>query len=333
MAASAPRIAHDVTAVLLTVGEPTLERAAESIRRQNPRPAAVVTVEGVTPFSAALGRAVTHVQTPFFLQVDADMVLDENCLQSLLAAMRPGIGLVAAKLRDPLLGSVPAVKLFRRECWNLAPMQATVAQDSDYYERIAELGWTTVYVLPGGSGGTRHTLGEHLPDYTPGYTFATFLLLGARLFYRGHTDGLHWRIRVLRASRHPMARVARIALAYGLFGDETRELPKSAVARDEQLLARIARARATPRPDLPDAGCAGDAATGCALWYEHGRALAGREDCAGLAGALGALAASPDGWSWAAEAAVGHGFLSAVADEPEAAGIWQRLRRLAPRAR
>jgi hypothetical protein len=322
-----------VTAVVLTIGESTLDRALASVERQTLRPAEVVVVRGVTPISAAVAVGVEEVRTPFFIQVDADMVLDETCVECLLGGMRPDVGIVASKLRDPLLGAVPAVKLFRRACFDLVSMPATVAQDSDYYERIGALGWTTIYLLSYGRSGTPHTLGEHRPEYGPDYTFATFFLLGCRIAYRQHADALHWRLRSLRASTHPMSSLARLALAHGLFSDDRRELPKWEVLADAGALDRLVAAR--PRfGSGPPSSALWSAPEGlCQEWYAHGRLLAACEDYAGLAGALQRLAAWREQLGWAAEVCLGHGFLSGAARAPGGDEIWERLRPLSPRGR
>ncbi len=47
----------DVSAVVLTLGEPHTGRALESITRQTLPPAEVIVIEGVSPFFRAMNRA------------------------------------------------------------------------------------------------------------------------------------------------------------------------------------------------------------------------------------------------------------------------------------
>src|SRR3954454_15548745 len=104
----------DVTAVVLPLGEATTERAIASLRTQTMPPAEVVVVEGVRPPYAALNRGASQVQTPFFVEVNADMVLDPTCFETLRSAVRTGLGIVVGQLRDPLVaGAVTGIKLFR----------------------------------------------------------------------------------------------------------------------------------------------------------------------------------------------------------------------------
>ena len=76
----------DVTALLLTVGEPYAERALASIQRQTMPAAAVIAVRDVIPFHRALNQGAAQICTPFFVQVDADMILDVSCFADLAPA-------------------------------------------------------------------------------------------------------------------------------------------------------------------------------------------------------------------------------------------------------
>ena len=73
---------NDVTAVVLTVGEPTTAEAIESLRRQTVPPRDIVVVRDVKPFHQALNADAAQVKTPFFLQVDADMRSEEHTSDS-----------------------------------------------------------------------------------------------------------------------------------------------------------------------------------------------------------------------------------------------------------
>jgi hypothetical protein len=218
----------DVTAVVLTVGEGTTERAITSAQRQTLPPSEILVVEGVTPFCRALNFAASRVPTPFFVQLDADMVLDQDCLQGLMAHMRPEVGATVGPLRDPLIGNVAGVKLFRRACFDRDQVPNSISPDTDFLARIEGRDWQTLHVLKRwreGSGS--HTFGEHRPDYTSEYTFATYYLLGTRYRYLRDVRGLTWRLDRLGRSRHPSAVIARIAIGHGLFLAREDAVPKS----------------------------------------------------------------------------------------------------------
>ena len=226
--AAADAAADDVTEVLLTLAEASVERARESVRRQTAAPAAVVEVRDVRPFHRALNEGVSRVRTPLLLQLDADMTLDPRCVETLRAALHadPAVGVAVAFLRDPLVGRVSGVKMFRRACFDDAPFRDSVSPDTDFLAEIRRAGWRDVYVLDfAGSDRARwHTLGAHEPAYDARYTYAKYLLEGAR--HRHHRDpsALRWHLGELRRSGHPQATLARIAMLHGILAGGDADL-------------------------------------------------------------------------------------------------------------
>src|SRR5712672_71664 len=73
----------DVTAVVLSIGEATTDEAVASLRRQTLQPRDTIIVRDVVPFHNALNIGASQVKTPFFVQVDADMILDRECIATL----------------------------------------------------------------------------------------------------------------------------------------------------------------------------------------------------------------------------------------------------------
>ena len=236
------------------MGEATSSRAAASVRAQSCQIAQRVVVDGVTPFHRALNHGASQVSTPFVLQVDADMVLDPHCAEVLHSAMEPSVCLAVGALRDPLMGRLAGVKLFRVQCLLAQPMANTVAPDVAFYRSLGARGWQTRCVTGhGGQGVLTPTLGAHRPDYTPDYVFGTYSMLGTRLAHHRDGRGLRWRFEKLRVSSHPMAPAARLALGRGAFvrsiGDEPKPRPESA---DSRLLAGLVAQRTLVRHDGPD---------------------------------------------------------------------------------
>jgi hypothetical protein len=216
----------DVSAVVLSIGENTLARALESVRAQRPPLYEVMIVRDVTPFYRAINLAASMVQTPFFVQVDCDMVLDPDCATRLRAEVTEDTGIVVGQLRDPLMGQVRGVKLFRAACFAVGGMPNTATMDTDFVKAIERRGWRTRYILDTNDDtGIRHpSLGEHRPAYTPFYTFHKYRLEGRRHRSRGRPEGLRWHFEVLEQSTHPCALVAQLALAHGLFWDVDEDM-------------------------------------------------------------------------------------------------------------
>jgi len=213
----------DVTAVALSIGEPYAERALASVHRQTFGPMAVVRIIDVRPFYRAMNEAAARVGTDFFLQLDADMVPNDWCVEELRAAMDEGVGMAVGPLWDPLMGVEAGIKVFRTESVRRVRFRDTASPDVDFYQRLPEHGWRPAFVLPPPEAKRQTpwpTFGRHQPDYTPTYTYARYRLLGVRYRTRPDFGSLQWRYGRLLGSAHPLAVLARVALVAGVFGDQ-----------------------------------------------------------------------------------------------------------------
>jgi hypothetical protein len=92
----------DITAIVLTIGEETTDCAIDSLKRQTVLPEEIIVIRNVTPFHKALNLGVSKVRAEFFIQVDADMILDENCLEDLRERMTENVGIAMGQLRDSI---------------------------------------------------------------------------------------------------------------------------------------------------------------------------------------------------------------------------------------
>ena len=229
----------DVGAVVLTVGEPSTNRALASLEAQTLPVEDVVVVDGVRPFHRAFNTGVARISTPFFVQVDADMVLDPDCVEVLRAAISSDVGIAVGALRDPLMGRIGGVKLFRRSCLRALPHRNTIGPEVDLYLTLGRRGWWTQYLTGHGRRATGEpTLGAHRPDYTVDYVFGTYYVLGRLYGHRQDARALHWRLTQLRRTAHPMAPVARLAIAHGALGSETGDISKPRPHPDDAAFLR-----------------------------------------------------------------------------------------------
>jgi len=229
---------NDVSAVVLSTGEPSTQRATDSLHRQTMPLRNVIVVRDISPFHKALNVGAAKVETPFFVQIDADMLLDSHCVAALRRGMRRRVGIVVGHLRDPLVGQVVGVKLFRTACFKVSEFPDTISPDTDFVDAIARVGWKTAYIgrrFFGRSPHPWHTFGEHRPDYSPAYTYRKFLLEGQRYRYRQKLDGLRWLLDRLTASGHPASLIAQIGLARGFFATNNRD-DLTTAAKDREWL-------------------------------------------------------------------------------------------------
>ncbi len=233
---------NDVSALVLTVGESTTPRAIASIDRQTMPPAATIIHEGAGKCHEKFNAGVASISTRFFVQVDADMVLDRDCIEILRNGMADAVGAVYGRLRDPMEGRIVGIKLFRTECFKTIGFRDCISPDSDFVNHMANVGWSKVFALrfTDGVPATWHTVADHLPDYTIDYTYNKYLVMGMRDRYWKRIRSVKNRLRRLHMVGHPYAIVAQIALVRGIFIEECRdvmgrrfECPVRAMLEDE----------------------------------------------------------------------------------------------------
>jgi hypothetical protein len=216
----------DITAVVLTIGEKTFDRAVDSIMAQTLPPKELVVVRNREPFHKAFRSGVRRVKTDFFVQVDSDMVLDKNCFHDFRTLMGEDVGIVMGLLRDQLLGRISGVKMFRKRCFQGTSFKDSLAPDTDFYADMAKRGWQRLYALNHRSKSRqfRHTFGDHEPEYTPLYTFCKFYVFGRRCWYRRDLGRLMIYFAQLHNTNKGISLIAQIGLAQGVFGKETGDL-------------------------------------------------------------------------------------------------------------
>jgi hypothetical protein len=277
----------DVSAVVLTLGEATTEEALAGLRRQTLPLREIIVVRDVSPFHQAINTGARQVTTPFFVQIDADMILDPGGLAGLRRMVRRDTGIVVGELRDALIGQVVGVKLFRTAPFQSLLMGDTISPDTDLGRGLRRAGWQTLYAgrPPRGQPGPWATFGEHRPDYRPQYTWRKYLLEGRRYRYRDNPDGIRWHFGRLETSRHDSAVIAQIALANGIFLESERDLlgplrPDAGYARLAEFLAQRVDSppgqlveETAPRRDVTDRDLSAALAESFGRYHERGRAL------------------------------------------------------------
>ena len=320
----------DVSAVLLTMGESTAERALASVTRQTALPCETIVVEGVAPYSRAVNSAVSRVSSEFTILVDSDMILDENCFSDLRAGVADRVGIVTGNLRDPILGRIQGIKLLRTRCVRERGYPDSLSPDVDFQKGLAERSWLGVHAIRHG-GRFPHTFGEHRPDYTPSYAFGRFYVQGVRERYRRTGFNLRETMPRLAASEHPCRVVALLGLARGTFAladlDTRRpytENPDFEILRELQEARGDAKGEVLTLPPLDS-----DLRSIFRTFLNHGALLREAGTYTALAEQLTELAACTELASWIAALALGHGvFLRENPDEAADAafdGLWQLM--------
>lgn len=112
---------NQVTVFLLTTGSPQFKKTLEVITEQILKTNGLFTldiIENVSPFSEACNSMLLRCKTPFFIQLDEDMILDDGTLELMLNTMKkelennPNICQYVFRLRDDELGNILGVKIY-----------------------------------------------------------------------------------------------------------------------------------------------------------------------------------------------------------------------------
>lgn len=230
-----------VSAILLSLGESGVEEAYLSLQEQTLPLSQIVHVDQVSPFSAAFNRAVESVESEFFLQCDADMVLAANCAQTLLAEMTPQTAVVVGLLEDPLQGAIRGVKLFRTRCCREFPVGLETDCETEQIRQCLQRGWEL--------RRSPEILGSHRLDCSDElYNFERFRLAGAKARQRRSWWDLTYRmVQLSRRVELAATSTAAVALMAGLVSSE-EVIHQRPVASPEYLYWKRLEAAGEPGP-------------------------------------------------------------------------------------
>lgn len=140
--------AEDLTAVVCTTGEITYTQCIESLKSQTLQPAYIEIVSNVSPMYKAFNHMLKAVDTEYFIHVDADMILSEDCLETLYKEMKGlrNCFLVRAYLYDDLIGKIGNLKLFNRKLIGNTRYNNVIGCDRDFEMRMEKKGYVSVTV-------------------------------------------------------------------------------------------------------------------------------------------------------------------------------------------
>ncbi len=105
-----------VTVYVTSVGAPTYPQCVEHLRNQDST-FVLRTIERVAPMSAAFQRMLDDCKTPYYVQVDEDMLLYPHAIRSLyerISRANSSVAMLACSLYDEHLERcINGVKIFR----------------------------------------------------------------------------------------------------------------------------------------------------------------------------------------------------------------------------
>ncbi len=181
-------LASKITAFVLTIGDAeNFNDCMAHLERQTVRFSLEV-IDRVAPLSAALQEMIHRCRTPYYIEVDEDMLLFPHAVESLhehITAAPPRVAIVSAPLWDCDIGRpLYGVKVHRLDIVRQFPYEDTHSADKSQINRLKAAG----YEITNPPLKDRDAcLGEHGKHYTP----RTIYLRWRRLFQKRRLDGAH----------------------------------------------------------------------------------------------------------------------------------------------
>jgi glycosyltransferase involved in cell wall biosynthesis len=183
-----PDLFEELTVFVTTVGAPTFRACLEHLCRQDCTFRLEV-VDHVAPLSAALQQMVETCTTPFYVQVDEDMLLYPHAIRTLWERVRdagPNAAVVVGNLYDAHLERpIAGVKIFRHEAVRSHPVEGVPDWVASLQQHLLDSGRAVVR-MPFNNEGT---LGLHGTAWTPEAIYERYLSLARRWHAKaGHLD-------------------------------------------------------------------------------------------------------------------------------------------------
>jgi hypothetical protein len=158
-----------VTVFLTTVGAPSYAACRETLARQDCT-FTLVPIEHVTPLTAALQRMLDVCPTPYYVQVDEDMLLYPHAIRTLyerIAGSAPAVALAVGDLYDVhLRHRVEGIKIFRHDINRRYPWEADLTA-VERLQRLAADGYGVLRTPNPNPRSPAATLGLHGTHWTP----------------------------------------------------------------------------------------------------------------------------------------------------------------------
>lgn len=184
-------LADQLTVFVLTVGAPSYPACRERLAAQDCRFRLEI-IENVAPMSQALQTMLERCATPYFVQVDEDMLLYPHAVRTLyerLAASPPEVAIVTFHLFDVHAARVLyGLKIYRHAIVRAYPYRDVESCEYDQIRRFTRDGYVDLRLpLEDHFRPSALTLGEHGTHWTPRSVFERYLTMERKL--RRHRRG------------------------------------------------------------------------------------------------------------------------------------------------
>jgi hypothetical protein len=177
-----------VTVFVTTIGAPTYEACLEHLRAQDCHFTLRV-IDRVAPMSAAFQRMLDECRTPYYVQVDEDMLLHPYAVRTLYERIEragPQAVLVVAELFDAHLArGILGVKIFRHAVARRYPFSSLDTFETDQVKQMEADGHVVVRDRPGVEPVAGQTLGLHGTSWTLPLIYERYMKLERRRLTTG----------------------------------------------------------------------------------------------------------------------------------------------------
>jgi hypothetical protein len=164
-----PDLSEKLTVFVITVGGPTAKACLAAVKGQTCKFRLDV-IENVAPMSAAFQEMLDRCETPYFIQVDEDMILKPHAVQQIynsISTIGGNVAFVCFGLWDTHIGMpIIGVKGYRHDICKLFPYVDEQSCEVGQLERMREEGYTYRAFLPA-TRDDKDTLGDHTSCLTP----------------------------------------------------------------------------------------------------------------------------------------------------------------------
>jgi len=170
-----------VTVFVSTVGYPTFENCLECLRAQDSNFGLKV-IDHVAPISAALQQMMDECATPYYVQVDEDMLLYPHAVRTLYERISPmdsSVVQYVCALYDVHIDRVIyGIKIFRHAVVSRYPYRDVCGCEWDQIRRFRADGHIDIRVpLQGATRDSTDTLGLHGTYWTPPAAYLRYCVL------------------------------------------------------------------------------------------------------------------------------------------------------------
>ncbi len=186
-------LSKEVTVFVTTVGAATFTTCLERLRQQDCTYRLEI-IDHVAPMNTAFQRMLDECRTPYYVQVDEDMLLYPHAVRTLyetIAGAAPEVAMFAADLYDVHLRlCIAGVKIFRHDIVRRYSFKGIDSFEVEQLARLAEDGYTYLQTTPGATPVTGQTLGLHGVQWTPQSIYERYATLARRS--RLYPSGFGW---------------------------------------------------------------------------------------------------------------------------------------------